>query len=315
MKKKKQTMVSLSKFGIDNCNRPRSNKKMYNINSTTRKNKTINKSKKINKSNINNFILFPSSLGQTRDGVELSPSYIVKHIKRKKYRIINPVSITHDMFENINSLYITNSQTHGPRINIGGDHTMAIATIAHSLNNYDDLKVIYFDAHADINTLEKSESKHYHGMPLSFVTGLEHDKKFKFIEKKLKFENLLYIGSRCLDKFEVNEIYKRNIKYLTPDDINNNYEDSIRKIVDFVGNSPLHISFDVDAIDSEYIPSTGTPVKNGVDLQNAINTLDVLRTKKLISLDITELNMKIGTKRDSKKSMKNTLRLFNSFLE
>lgn len=77
MKKKKQTMVSLSKFGIDNCNRPRSNKKMYNINSTTRKNKTINKS------NINNFILFPSSLGQTRDGVELSPSYIVKHIKRK----------------------------------------------------------------------------------------------------------------------------------------------------------------------------------------------------------------------------------------
>jgi arginase len=192
---------------------------------------------------------------------------------------------------------------------------MAIATIAHSLNNYDDLKVIYFDAHADINTLEKSESKHYHGMPLSFVTGLDDDKKFRFIKNKLKFENLLYIGSRCLDKFEVDEIYKQNIKYLTSDDINNNYEDSINKIVDFVGNSPLHISFDVDAIDPEYIPSTGTPVKNGVDLQTAINTLDVLRTKKLVSLDITELNLKLGTSSESKKSIKNTLRLFNAFLE
>jgi arginase len=125
----------------------------------------------------------------------------------------------------------------------------------------------------------------------------------------------MYIGSRCLDKFEVDELYKRNIKYLTPDDINNNYEESMSKIINFVGNSPIHISFDVDAIDPEYIPSTGTPVKNGVQLQTAINTLDVLRTKKLVSLDITELNMKLGTISESKKSMKNTLRLFKAFLE
>ena len=306
--------ISKSSFGIDNCKKPRSNKKMYKKNSSTRKNKDI---KKINEDNvvIDNFILFPNSLGQTRDGVELSPSYIIKHTKRKKTRNVHQVSITDDIFENINNLDNTNSHIHGPRINIGGDHTMAIATIAHSLNNYDELKVIYFDAHADINTLEESESKHYHGMPLSFVTGLDYDNKFGFIKKKLRFENLLYIGSRCLDKFEVDEIYKRNIKYLTPDDINNNYEESIRKIVDFVGNSPVHISFDVDAIDPKYIPSTGTPVNNGVDLQAAINTLDVLRSKNLVSMDITELNIEIGTKIDSKKSMKNTLMLFKAFLE
>jgi hypothetical protein len=43
--------------------------------------------------------------------------------------------------------------------------------------------------------------------------------------------------------------------------------------------------------------------------------LDVLRTKKLVSLDITELNLKLGTSSESKKSIKNTLRLFNAFLE
>lgn len=309
--------ISKSNFGIDNCKKPRSNKKMYKKNSSTRKNKVNKGNKQTNNNNviIDNFILFSNSLGQTRDGVELSPSYIIKHIKRKKSRTIHPVSITNDMFQNINSLYTTNSNIYGPRINIGGDHSMAIATIAHSLNNYEDLKVIYFDAHADINTLEESESKHYHGMPLSFVTGLDHNNKFGFIKTKLKFENLMYIGTRCLDKFEVDELYKRNIKYLTPDDINNNYEESIRKIVNFVGSSPIHISFDVDAIDPEYIPSTGTPVKNGVNLQTAINTLDVLRGKQLVSMDITELNMKLGKNSDSKKSMKNTLRLFKAFLE
>ena len=310
-------LISKSNFGIDNCKKPRSNKKMYKTNSSTRKNKVNKGNKQTNFNNviIDNFILFSNSLGQTRDGVELSPSYIVKHIKRKKSRTIHPVSITNDMFQNINSLYTTNSNIYGPRINIGGDHSMAIATIAHSLNNYEDLKVIYFDAHADINTLEESESKHYHGMPLSFVTGLDNNNKFGFIKTKLKFENLMYIGTRCLDKFEVDELYKRNIKYLTPDDINNNYEESIRKIVNFVGSSPIHISFDVDDIDPEYIPSTGTPVKNGVNLQTAINTLDVLRSKNLVSMDITELNMKLGKNSDSKKSMKNTLRLFKAFLE
>jgi hypothetical protein len=78
-----------SNFGIDNCKKPRSNKKMFKTNSSTRKNKG-NKEKKQTKNNnvvIDNFILFSNSLGQTRDGVELSPSYIAKHIKHKKQEL------------------------------------------------------------------------------------------------------------------------------------------------------------------------------------------------------------------------------------
>ena len=83
---------SISNFGIDNCKKPRSNKKMFKTNSSTRKNKGNkgNKEKKQTKNNnvvIDNFILFSNSLGQTRDGVELSPSYIAKHIKHKKQEL------------------------------------------------------------------------------------------------------------------------------------------------------------------------------------------------------------------------------------
>lgn len=222
---------------------------------------------------------------------------------------------TGNLFKNIKHLYEANEKTIGKIINIGGDHSMSIATIAHTLNKYPNAKIIYFDAHADINTYKSSNSKHYQGMPLSFVTGLDHNKHFTFIKNKLPFENILYIGSRCWDTFEVNEIYKDKIKFLTPNDINKNFNDSMCKILDFVGDSPLHVSFDVDSIDPKYIPSTGTPVKNGLELKKAMTILDNLHNHNIVNMDITELNMKLGSKEDGIKSGKNTEKIFHKFIK
>jgi arginase len=308
-------MVNESKFGIDDCHKPRiNNKRTYRFSMKLRNNKT----RRINRggNSIDNFILFSHSLGQSRGGVEKAPAYLSKHISKKR-RNIQSVDITDDMVKNINNLYDVNKKITGARVNIGGDHSMSIATIANTLNNFKNAKIIYFDAHADINTYASSGSKHYHGMPLSFVTGLDKDRNndFPFIGKKLKYSNILYIGSRCWDVFEADEIYKRNIKFIDPDDINNNYKASLNKILDFVGDSPLHVSFDVDSIDPGYIPSTGTPVKNGILLNNAIHILEALKTKNLVNVDITELNMKIGSASDIKKSSANTVKLFNMFLK
>ena len=152
-------------------------------------------------------------------------------------------------------------------------------------------------------------------MPLAFVTGIDSDKKFTFLKNLLPFENLLYIGGRCWDIFERDEVYNRNIKFLTPDEINNNFNESINKIMNFVGSSPVHASFDVDSIDPKYIPSTGTPVKNGIELDNAIKILDNLNNTNIVNMDITELNKSLGSKSDGNKSVKNTEILFHKFLD
>ena len=94
----------------------------------------------------------------------------------------------------------------------------------------------------------------------------------------------------------------------------NNFNDSLNKIIDFVGDSPVHISFDVDSIDPKYIPSTGTPVKNGVKLNNAIKILNNLNNGNVVNMDITELNTEVGSKKDGEKSLKNTALLFNKFI-
>jgi arginase len=226
------------------------------------------------------------------------------------------VKNTNHFFKNINDLYDLNAKLTGKIVNIGGDHSMAIATIADTMNKYPNAKVIYFDAHADLNTYESSKSKHYHGMPLSFITGIDddRDKHFPFIKNKLPVENLLYIGSRCWDPFERDEIYKRNIKFIVPDDINQHFDQYLTKILEFAGNDPIHISFDVDSIDPSFIPSTGTPVANGLDLNKAKMILDKLNGGNVVKLDITELNMDLGTRADAKKSGINTEKLFSKFL-
>jgi arginase len=309
-KTKKQ---SVSLFGINDCHKPKKNTKKNYTFKNKYKGKTIKlKSKPYNYKNI---ILFPHNLGQTKTGVEKAPKYLNKFINHKKHKVLT-VKNTGDLFKNLKDLYDINKKIKGKRVNIGGDHSMAIATIAYTLNKYPNAKIVYFDAHADLNTYKKSKSKHYHGMPLSFVTGLDNDPKFNFIKNKLGYDNLLYIGGRCWDIFERDEIYKKNIKFLTPDEINNNFEESLNKILDFVGDSPVHVSFDVDSIDPKYIPSTGTAVKNGVELKNAITILDKLNSKNLVNMDITELNMDLGDKSsDGIKSGKNTSILFEKFLK
>jgi len=311
MGKTKKQATSL--FGINDCHKPRRKNFTFKI-----KNKSImsSKNRKIQKGyNYKTIILFPHNLGQTKTGTEKAPKYLKKFINRKKH-IIKTVKNTGNLFKNIKDLYKANEKSKGKIVNIGGDHSMSIATIADTLNKYPNAKVIYFDAHADINTYESSNSKHYHGMPLSFVTGIDKNEKFSFIKNKLPFENLLYIGGRCWDIFERNEIHKEKIKFLTPNDINNHFESSMNKIMSFVGSSPVHVSFDVDSVDPKYIPSTGTPVKNGIDMHKAISILDNLNNNsEIVNMDITELNMDLGTKRDGIKSGINTEKLFHKFLD
>jgi arginase len=192
---------------------------------------------------------------------------------------------------------------------------MSIATIADTMNRYPNAKVIYFDAHADINTYASSNSKHYHGMPLSFVTGIDRDSKFTFIKNKLKLENLLYIGGRCWDTFERDLIYKHNIKHIDPHELNTDFENATNKILTFAGNSPIHVSFDVDSMDKSLVPSTGTAVKGGIKMNIGKDILQQIKNNtNVVNVDITELNMDLGTQKESQRSLKNTDELFKSFL-
>ena len=57
---------------------------------------------------------------------------------------------------------------------LGGDHSIAIGTLAGVAKHYKNLGVIWYDAHGDLNTEETSPSGNIHGMSLAASLGYGH---------------------------------------------------------------------------------------------------------------------------------------------
>ncbi|CAD2086275.1 arginase, putative [Plasmodium vinckei lentum] len=184
-------------------------------------------------------------------------------------------------------------------LNVGGDHGVAFASILSSLQLYKNLKVIWIDAHGDINIPETSPSGNYHGMTLAHVLGLFKKKTpyFEWSEKllHLKPENVAIIGIRDIDKYEKIILRKCNINYYTMFDIDkkgiyNIICEALNRI-DPNHNSPIHISLDIDSVDSMFAPGTGTIAKGGLNYREINLLMKVLAdTKRVISMDIVEYN-------------------------
>lgn len=251
------------------------------------------------------YILFPNMLGQLKHGVEHSPVLLKEFMKLKN---TTSVHCNGSLEYNLHNLYKKNEKTIGQRTNIGGDHSMSLATVAYTLNKYPDSKVVWFDAHPDINTSYSSETQNVHGMPLGFLTGLDEYEGFSFIKNTLPFQNLLYVGLRDIDHYEQNILNTCNIEQITSEEVNKNPTKVIQTIQDFIDNKTFHLSFDVDCMDPSIMSSTGTPVENGILLKPMKKVLrNIINSNKMVNMDITELNLELG---DNHKSLRNLLYLF-----
>lgn len=252
-------------------------------------------------------IFFQHGLGQKKQGIcktveKLFSDY--QQLPISKTFIVDSQDIGINLLTLFN-LSLEMLQNKYQNIILGGDHSLAIASVGASLEVYkDELKVVWFDAHADINTLASSPTGNLHGMPLSYLTGLSEN-KFAFLQNNLGFQNLFYVGIRDLDPFEVETIQKHNVKFQSCAEFN------VDKLLEWIGQSPVHLSFDVDCLDPKYISCTGTPVCDGLDLPDVLQALKTLQEKcNIVQVDLVELNLSIN----KEKSLHN-LNTLNQLLE
>ena len=264
-----------------------------------------------------NIIAFPNYLGQRLKSAGNSPLQVAKYLgwfqdHNKFHNLDNKLGKKLDV--NLEILYQTNKSISGKRINIGGDHSMAIASLADSLQRYDDLKVIWIDAHPDINTRKSSSTQNYHGMPLAFLSGLDVYPELDYLStiKKLDLTNLVYIGIRDIDGEEQKFIENHNIKYYSVSETLENTSNVISILENWIADSQIHISFDVDSLDPEVLDSTGTPVPGGIDLLTIQRILYFMGNKNWVNMDITEVNLSLG---NPEKSLANLKKIMDKFVE
>lgn len=105
-----------------------------------------------------------------------------------------------------------------------------------------------------------------HGMPVSFLLGIgpKFD-EFSWCKPLLKPERIVYIGLRDVDAGEKRHLKEQNIKAFSMHEVD---KYGIGKVVEMAldhvnpnRDRPIHLSFDVDALDPTVAPSTGTPVR------------------------------------------------------
>ena len=260
--------------------------------------------------------MFPSRYGQPLYGVEKTPEILRFFLDPKN--MYHPIKCSKRLDDNLFELYSCLNRVKTRKLTIGGDHSMSIATVADSLNRNPNTKVLWIDAHADINTPESSISKNIHGMPLAFLTGLCDQKEllnYTFIKNKLDFRNLMYIGLRDVDPFEKKILQEKNINVVTVGELERNFDESLLKIHKFIADSDIHISFDVDCLDPLVMPCTGTTAKNGIGLQTAKDLMDSLNSYPVLNMDLTELNLDLGKKDDKVKSLHNLFYIMERYLD
>lgn len=196
------------------------------------------------------------------------------------------------------------SNNHFPLI-LGGDHSIAIGSISGVSKHYENLGVIWYDAHGDLNIPEESPSGNIHGMPLRILAGDGDDKLVNIANyaPKVKPENIVLIGMRDLDVGERQYIKENNIKTYTMAEVDRyGIKQVIKETIDYLKEKTdgIHLSLDVDALDPVETPGTGTRVLGGLTYRESHFALEFLHNSNLVtSMDLVEVNPLIDHNNDT----------------
>ncbi|NOU70803.1 arginase [Paenibacillus sp. LMG 31458] len=179
---------------------------------------------------------------------------------------------------------------------IGGDHSIAIGTLAGLSGHYQNLGVIWIDAHSDLNSADTSPSGNIHGMSLAVSLGMGHPLLTSIMgsHDKVKAENIVLIAARSLDEGEKKLIRSLGIKCYTMYDIDRKGMASIMQdAIDYISSKTdgVHLSFDVDSLDPIEAPGTGTIVKGGLHYREAHLAVEMLHEAGIVtSAEFVEVN-------------------------
>lgn len=180
---------------------------------------------------------------------------------------------------------------------LGGDHSIFLGSVKGLLTKYENLGIIYFDAHADINTAETTPTGNIHGMTVASALGIGEKSLCDVYDGDLKIkpENILYIGLRDVDPGEVIRIRELGIKTYTMEDIEvHSMEKVMEEGLEFIKEKDLdgvHISFDIDCLDPKIAPGTGVKVPGGLSFREArLGLVMTSALKNIVSAEFVEVN-------------------------
>lgn len=181
-------------------------------------------------------------------------------------------------------------------LTIGGDHALGLGTVCGSAARWgtDELSLVWVDAHTDINTEKSSFSGNIHGMPVAALLGL-CGRELSAIGTRapvLRPENVHIFFARDIDPPEEEIIRENGVNLYRMSEIREKgLLPTAMKMCGRIKTPAVHVSWDVDSLDSGIFTATGLPIPEGPSPEDVSKLLCTLAaTGKVTAMDCVEYN-------------------------
>jgi arginase len=191
------------------------------------------------------------------------------------------------------ALDVLAAQTDDPVVTIGGDCGAELASVQHAVRRArraapdETIALVWFDAHADLNTPESSPSGAFHGMVARALLGEAPDGLAATEEDRLSPTGFVLAGTRELDDGEAAYVETSGIRLLPVDELHD--PAALVAAVAATGASRVYVHVDLDVLDPGAISGVQYPEPFGVAPDELVSAIRALRARfALAGAGITE---------------------------
>lgn len=153
---------------------------------------------------------------------------------------------------------------------LGGEHLVTLGAVRAAAKRYPDLRIVHFDAHADLR-------EYYLGEKLSHASVIR--RCWEIVGDRKIFQFAIRSGSR--DEIKWSDAHTTMEKFRAR---------TINEAVKKIGEAPVYVTLDLDAVDPSEFPGTGTPEAGGLRFIELLEALLALRPLNVAAFDICELS-------------------------
>ena len=182
---------------------------------------------------------------------------------------------------------------------MGGDHGLAVGSISaiarHCHCQGRRLRVLWLDAHADVNDAATSPSGNLHGMPVACLLGRGPAPLVGWSgqPQALHAADIAFLGIRSVDAEERSAIARLDLRVWDMRAIDEHgLHHALSEALQGVdADTHLHVSFDLDVLDPVHAPGVSTGVPGGLTYREMQLCMEMIAdTGCLGSLDVMEIN-------------------------
>ncbi len=166
---------------------------------------------------------------------------------------------------------------------LGGDHSITLPLLRAHAARYGPLAVVHFDSHPDTWPDEFEGRPYSHGTPFRRAIEAGMIDTSAYVQVGIRGptggpEDLADARELAASVLTIGQVFDLGIPAV------------VSKVRSTVGDRPLYVSLDIDAVDPAFAPGTGTPEVGGLSSYQMLQLVRGLQDLNLVGFDLVEVS-------------------------